>query len=133
VARALPHPDVAVERTNRLGSDRHNALPPTLAEDAQDALVEIDVIHRLVGRDVTEVGDLGAPGAGVDEHRIRAASRRSSNREPRSQVASSRLSSSSDRTGGGASGTWGGFIRATWLDLISPSSTSHAKKRWRPR
>src|SRR5439155_26386363 len=48
VARALPHPDVPLERADRLCPDADDALAPPFAEHPQDAPVEVDVIRGLV-------------------------------------------------------------------------------------
>ena len=65
--------------------------------------------------------------------RITASSRRPLKVRSFSQAARSRRSSASRRTGGGASGNLGGFMRSIGLELISPSSTNQLKKAWQPR
>ena len=44
VRRALPHSDIAIEGTHRLGANSNDALAPPFADDTQDALVEVHVV-----------------------------------------------------------------------------------------
>lgn len=71
-------------------------------------------------------GELSAAPVSMNAVRI-ASSRRPTNVLSAAQVSSRRFSSGSRRTGGGASGSLGGFMRSIGLVLISPSSTSQRK------
>ena len=68
VCRPLSHPDVPIEGSHRLRADGDNALASPFTEHPQDALIEVDVVRSLVGRDETKPSDLGPSRARIDEH-----------------------------------------------------------------
>lgn len=67
MSRALSHPDISIEGTNRLGSNSDHALATSFAKHPQDPLVEVDIVRGLVGRHEAKPGDLSPAGTRVDK------------------------------------------------------------------